>query len=299
LTTLPNNAVWLKQTTERVNHAIVNSLKSLNVQAGDLKEAMYYAATGGGKRIRPLLVYATASLVGKSLDQIPGIDQCAVAVELFHTYSLVHDDMPCMDDDDLRRGRATVHKVYNESTALLVGDALQTMAFGLIADSDLSADQKVKILSLLAKAGGLEGMAGGQAIDLASVGKPLERASLETMHRMKTGALLRSSVQMGGIAADLSNQDLAKLDQFGSTLGLLFQVVDDILDASSDSQTLGKTAGKDAAANKPTFVSLMGLASARSLSEALYEEAIACLSIWGENAQLLRSIADKVLHRDS
>lgn len=299
MTILPNNAVWLKQTSERVNHAIDNSLKGLNVQAGDLKEAMYYAATGGGKRIRPLLVYATASLVGKPLDQIPGIDQCAVAVELFHTYSLVHDDMPCMDDDDLRRGRATVHKVYDESTALLVGDALQTMAFGLIADSDLSADQKVKILSLLAKAGGLEGMAGGQAIDLASVGKPLERASLETMHRMKTGALLRSAIQMGGIAADLSNQELAKLDQFGSTLGLLFQVVDDILDASSDSQTLGKTAGKDAAANKPTFVSLMGLASARSLSEALNEEAIACLSIWGENAQLLKSIADKVLHRDS
>jgi farnesyl diphosphate synthase len=299
LTFLPNNAVWLKQSSERVDHAIIDSLKSLNVQAGDLKEAMHYAATGGGKRIRPLLVYATASLVGKPLDQIAGIDQCAVAVELFHTYSLVHDDMPCMDDDDIRRGRATVHKVYSESTALLVGDALQTMAFGLIADSALSAIQKVKILSLLAKAGGLEGMAGGQAIDLASVGKPLERASLETMHRMKTGALLRSSVQMGGIAADLSNQELAKLDQFGSALGLLFQVVDDILDASSDSQTLGKTAGKDAAANKPTFVSLMGLTSARRLSEELYEEAIACLSIWGENAQLLKSIAGKVLHRDS
>ena len=299
MTFLPNNAVWLKQSTERVDHAIIDSLKGLNVQAGDLKEAMHYAATGGGKRIRPLLVYATASLVGKPLDQIAGIDQCAVAVELFHTYSLVHDDMPCMDDDDIRRGRATVHKVYGESTALLVGDALQTMAFGLIADSALSAIQKVKILSLLAKAGGLEGMAGGQAIDLASVGKPLERASLETMHRMKTGALLRSSVQMGGIAADLSNQELAKLDQFGSTLGLLFQVVDDILDASSDSQTLGKTAGKDAAANKPTFVSLMGLTSARRLSEELYDEAIACLSIWGENAQLLKSIAGKVLHRDS
>lgn len=299
MTFLPNNAVWLKQSSERVDHAIIDSLKSLNVQAGDLKEAMHYAATGGGKRIRPLLVYATASLVGKPLDQIAGIDQCAVAVELFHTYSLVHDDMPCMDDDDIRRGRATVHKVYSESTALLVGDALQTMAFGLIADSALSAIQKVKILSLLAKAGGLEGMAGGQAIDLASVGKPLERASLETMHRMKTGALLRSSVQMGGIAADLSNQELAKLDQFGSTLGLLFQVVDDILDASSDSQTLGKTAGKDAAANKPTFVSLMGLTSARRLSEELYDEAIACLSIWGENAQLLKSIAGKVLHRDS
>lgn len=299
MTSVPNNAVWLKESSQRVDQAIADCFKNLDVRAGDLKEAMFYAATGGGKRIRPLLVYATAGLSGKTLDQTPGIDQCAVAVELFHTYSLVHDDMPCMDDDDLRRGRATVHKVYSESTALLVGDALQTMAFGLIVDSDLCADQKVKILSLLAKSGGLEGMAGGQAIDLASVGKPLERSDLETMHRMKTGALLRSSIQMGGIAADLSNKELVLLDQFGSTLGLLFQVVDDILDASSDSQTLGKTAGKDAAANKPTFVSLMGLTSARSLSEALYEEAIACLSIWGENAQLLRAIADKVLHRDS
>jgi farnesyl diphosphate synthase len=299
LTSVPNNAVWLKQSTDRVDQAITDSFKSLDVRAGGLKEAMLYAATGGGKRIRPLLVYATACLAGKALDQIPGIDDCAVAVELFHTYSLVHDDMPCMDDDDLRRGRATVHRVYNESTALLVGDALQTMAFGLIADSDLSAEHKVKILSLLAKSGGLEGMAGGQAIDLASVGKPLERTSLETMHRMKTGALLRSAVQMGGIAANLSNEELVRLDQFGSSLGLLFQVVDDILDASSDSQTLGKTAGMDAAANKPTFVSLMGLTAARSLSEELYEEAIACLTIWGENAQLLSSIADKVLRRDS
>ncbi|MBU3600373.1 polyprenyl synthetase family protein [Polynucleobacter sp. 30F-ANTBAC] len=260
---------------------------------------MIYAATGGGKRIRPLLVYATASLSGKPLDQIPGIDACAVAVELFHTYSLVHDDMPCMDDDDLRRGRATVHKVYNESTALLVGDALQSMAFSLIADSALNDRQKVTVISHLAQSGGLDGMAGGQAIDLESVGKPLSRDSLETMHRLKTGALLRSSVQMGGVVAELSQPDLLKLDEFASSLGLLFQVVDDILDASSDSQTLGKTAGKDAAANKPTFVSLMGLTDAKAFSEKLYDDAIASLSVWGENAQLLRLIAHKVQHRES
>lgn len=295
----PHNAAWLEQSTQRVDQAIADSFQHLALKAGGLKEAMIYAATGGGKRIRPLLVYATASLSGKPLDQIPGIDACAVAVELFHTYSLVHDDMPCMDDDDLRRGRATVHKVYNESTALLVGDALQSMAFSLIADSALNDRQKVTVISHLAQSGGLDGMAGGQAIDLESVGKPLSRDSLETMHRLKTGALLRSSVQMGGVVAELSQPDLLKLDEFASSLGLLFQVVDDILDASSDSQTLGKTAGKDAAANKPTFVSLMGLTDAKAFSEKLYDDAIASLSVWGENAQLLRLIAHKVQHRES
>lgn len=290
---------WLKASTERVDAAILESFKHLSVPAESLKEAMVYAATGGGKRIRPLLVYATASLTGRSLDEVPGIDACAVAMELFHTYSLVHDDMPCMDNDDLRRGRATVHKAYNESTALLVGDALQTMAFGLVANSSMSHQQKIRMMSNLAQAGGLEGMAGGQAIDLESVGKPLSRESLETMHRLKTGALLRSSVQMGGLAIDLSDADLLRLDQFASSLGLLFQVVDDILDATADSQTLGKTAGKDAAANKPTFVSLMGLNPAKELANKLHQEAIASLAIWGENAQLLRLIADKVLYRES
>ncbi len=292
-------AAWLKASAERVDAAILESFKHLSVPAQGLKEAMLYAATGGGKRIRPLLVYATASLTGRSLDDVPGIDACAVAVELFHTYSLVHDDMPCMDNDDLRRGRATVHKAYNEATALLVGDALQTMALGLIADSSMAASQKIRIISNFTRAGGLEGMAGGQAIDLESVGQPLTREALETMHRLKTGALLRSSVQMGGLAIDLSDEDLNRLDQFASSLGLLFQVVDDILDATADSQTLGKTAGKDAAANKPTFVSLMGLSAAKELAKNLHQEAIASLGIWGENAQLLRLIADKVLHRES
>jgi farnesyl diphosphate synthase len=292
-------AEWLKQSTQRVDAAITHSFKDMSVSAQGLKEAMVYAATGGGKRIRPLLMYATASLKGQTLDQVPAIDACAVALELFHTYSLVHDDMPSMDNDDLRRGRATVHKVYDEATALLVGDALQTMAFDLIAQSAMSDRQKVKAIAALAKAGGIEGMAGGQAIDLASVGKPLTKDSLENMHRLKTGALLRASVRMGGIAIELNEQELAQLDQFASSLGLLFQVVDDILDEVSDSQTLGKTAGKDAAANKPTFVSLMGLSGAQAFAKELHQEAIDSLSVWGDNAHLLKSIANKVLHREN
>ena len=290
---------WMVASAQRVDQAIETSFDDWNVSAQQLKDAMHYAATGGGKRIRPLLVYATAALSGKQLNDIPGIDDCAVALELFHTYSLVHDDLPSMDNDDLRRGRPTVHKAYDEATALLVGDALQSMAFGLIANSDLSESQKVRIISSLAISGGLAGMAGGQAIDLENVGKPLTKEALENMHRLKTGALLRTAVQMGGIAIDLNPQQLKSLDQYASALGLAFQVVDDILDATADSQTLGKTAGKDAAANKPTFVSLMNLDGAREFARKLHLEAIESLAVWGDNAYLLKAIADKVLYRQS
>ena len=290
---------WMATSAQRVDQAIETSFDDWNVSAQQLKDAMHYAATGGGKRIRPLLVYATAALSGKQLNEIPGIDDCAVALELFHTYSLVHDDLPCMDNDDLRRGRPTVHKAYDEATALLVGDALQSMAFGLIANSDSSESQKVRIISSLAISGGLAGMAGGQAIDLENVGKPLTKEALENMHRLKTGALLRTAVQMGGIAIDLNPQQLKSLDQYASALGLAFQVVDDILDATADSQTLGKTAGKDAAANKPTFVSLMNLDGAREFARKLHLEAIESLAVWGDNAYLLKAIADKVLYRQS
>lgn len=290
---------WMVASAQRVDQAIETSFDDWNVSAQQLKDAMHYAATGGGKRIRPLLVYATAALSGKQLNEIPGIDDCAVALELFHTYSLVHDDLPSMDNDDLRRGRPTVHKAYDEATALLVGDALQSMAFGLIANSDLSESQKVRIISSLATSGGLAGMAGGQAIDLENVGKPLTKEALENMHRLKTGALLRTAVQMGGIAIDLNPQQLKSLDQYASALGLAFQVVDDILDATADSQTLGKTAGKDAAANKPTFVSLMNLDGAREFARKLHLEAVESLAVWGDNAYLLKAIADKVLYRQS
>ena len=245
-----STSVWLQRSTERVDQAILRYFDDQVSVASDLKTAMHYAATGGGKRVRPLLTYATASLTGKELDQVAGIDACAVALELFHTYSLVHDDLPCMDNDDLRRGRPTVHKAFDEASALLVGDALQTMAFQLIAQSALKDAQKVQVITSLSMAGGMAGMAGGQAIDLASVGKQLTQNELEQMHRLKTGALLRTAVQIGAIAIDLNEQEKKSLDVFASALGLAFQVVDDVLDASSDSQTLGKTAGKDAAANR-------------------------------------------------
>lgn len=294
-----STSVWLQRSTERVDQAILRYFDDQVSVASDLKTAMHYAATGGGKRVRPLLTYATASLTGKELDQVAGIDACAVALELFHTYSLVHDDLPCMDNDDLRRGRPTVHKAFDEASALLVGDALQTMAFQLIAQSALKDAQKVQVITSLSMAGGMAGMAGGQAIDLASVGKQLTQNELEQMHRLKTGALLRTAVQIGAIAIDLNEQEKKSLDVFASALGLAFQVVDDVLDASSDSQTLGKTAGKDAAANKPTFVSLMGLDGAREFARQLHQEALDSLSVWGDNADLLRAIASKVVSRDS
>ena len=294
-----STSVWLQRSTERVDQAILKSFDEQVSAASGLKTAMHYAATGGGKRVRPLLIYATASLTGKELDQVPGVDACAVAVELFHTYSLVHDDLPCMDNDDLRRGRPTVHKAFDEASALLVGDALQTMAFQLIAQSALNDAQKVQVITSLSMAGGMAGMAGGQAIDLASVGKQLKQNELEQMHRLKTGALLRTAVQIGAIAVNLNEQEKKSLDVFASSLGLAFQVVDDVLDASSDSQTLGKTAGKDAAANKPTFVSLMGLDGARDFAGKLHQEALDSLSIWGDNADLLRAIASKVVNREN
>jgi farnesyl diphosphate synthase len=294
-----STSVWLQRSTERVDQAILKSFDDQVSAASVLKTAMHYAATGGGKRVRPLLIYATASLTGKELDQVPGVDACAVAVELFHTYSLVHDDLPCMDNDDLRRGRPTVHKAFDEASALLVGDALQTMAFQLIAQSALNDAQKVQVITSLSTAGGMAGMAGGQAIDLASVGKQLTQNELELMHRLKTGALLRTAVQIGAIAVNFNEQEKKSLDIFASALGLAFQVVDDVLDASSDSQTLGKTAGKDAAANKPTFVSLMGLDGAREFARQLHQEALDSLGIWGDNAELLRAIASKVVNREN
>lgn len=297
LDTVTNN--WLEHSAKRIEVSLEASFDHLNEPAERLQEAMRYAVMGGGKRIRPLLVYAAASLKGQTLDQIPGIDASAVAVELFHTYSLVHDDLPTMDNDDLRRGRATVHKAYDEATALLVGDALQTMAFELLACSDLTDHQKVTTIQLLAKAGGLAGMAGGQAIDLESVGTSLSQPMLERMHRLKTGALLRACLGIGGVAINLEASELKQLDQYASALGLAFQVVDDILDASSDSRTLGKTAGKDAAADKPTFVSLMGLDAARDFAKQLHQESIDSLHIWGDNASLLKALANKVLYRQN
>jgi farnesyl diphosphate synthase len=248
---------WITTHSEKCESALDRLLDSAQMNPQRLHEAMRYAAQGGGKRIRPLLVYAAGQLGDQTSSET--LDAAAVAIECIHAYSLVHDDLPCMDDDDLRRGRPTVHKAFDEATALLVGDALQTRAFEILANATAPAEMRIKMIAALAAASGSRGMAGGQAIDLESVGKKLDLAGLQQMHAMKTGALLSCAVELGGIEANLNGAQLAQLQQYSKALGLAFQIVDDVLDATADSQTLGKTAGKDAAANKPTYVTLMGL----------------------------------------
>ena len=264
---------WVRALGRRTELALESLLDASNTNPARLHEAMRYAAQGGGKRIRPLLVYAAGEL-SDDVNQ-NALDAAAVAIECIHAYSLVHDDLPCMDDDDLRRGRPTVHKAFDEATALLVGDALQTRAFEILANAQCDADTRLAMISALASASGSRGMAGGQAIDLESVGKKLDLAGLKQMHAMKTGALLSCSVQMGGIAAKLIPTQMQHLNNYSEALGLAFQIVDDVLDATADSQTLGKTAGKDAANDKPTYVTLMGLDYAKKAAQDLQETAIA------------------------
>ena len=285
---------WLSSRSERIETALGGLLDSANTTPKRLHEAMRYAAQGGGKRIRPLLVYASGSL-GDA--QVEVLDAAAVAIECIHAYSLVHDDLPCMDDDDLRRGRPTVHKAYDEATALLVGDALQTRAFEVLANTKCDADIRLRMISALAAASGSRGMAGGQAIDLESVGKKLDLAGLKQMHAMKTGALLSCAVELGGIASHLSSAQMVQLQNYSVALGLAFQIVDDVLDATADSQTLGNTAGKDAAANKPTYVTLMGLDYAQQQAKELQEAAIASLDIFGVKADALKDLALLVVNR--
>ena len=286
---------WVRAHGQRTESALDNLLDAANTDPARLHEAMRYAAQGGGKRIRPLLVYAAGAL-GDDANQ-SALDAAAVAIECIHAYSLVHDDLPCMDDDDLRRGRPTVHKAYDEATALLVGDALQTRAFEVLATAQCDADTRLAMISALASASGSRGMAGGQAIDLDSVGKKLDLAGLKQMHAMKTGALLSCSVQMGGIVAKLISTQMQHLQNYAQALGLAFQIVDDVLDATSDSQTLGKTAGKDAANDKPTYVTLMGLDYAQKAAKDLQETAIASLESFGPKAQALKDLALLVVNR--
>jgi farnesyl diphosphate synthase len=259
---------------------------------------MRYALLGGGKRVRPLLVYAAGALSGAD----PAVlSRAASAVEMIHAYSLVHDDMPCMDDDELRRGKPTVHVAYDEATALLVGDALQSQAFLVLSEAvsaTLPPARLVAMLRLLAQASGSAGMCGGQAIDLDSVGLSLTLEQLERMHQLKTGALLRASVVLGALAGrDLSEAEMTSLNDYARAIGLAFQVVDDVLDATADSATLGKTAGKDAADNKPTYVSILGLEPSRALAEKLRDDAHAALAPFGEEALRLRELADLIVQR--
>ena len=262
-----------------------------------LGEAMRYAVLDGGKRLRPLLVMAACEAVkGDSQTAL----RPACAVELIHAYSLVHDDMPCMDNDVLRRGKPTVHVQFGEAQALLAGDALQALAFELLTPDDASVDagMQARLCRLLAQAAGYQGMAGGQAIDLASVGLPLNSAQLHEMHRLKTGALLQASVMMGAACGSASPAALDALRGYGAAIGLAFQVVDDILDVTADAATLGKTAGKDAAQDKPTFVSLMGLEASRCYAQELLAKALYSLQASQlENTHALRALADMLVNR--
>ena len=264
-----------------------------------LGEAMRYAVLDGGKRLRPLLVLAAAEAVHGNADAAL---RAGCAVELIHAYSLVHDDMPCMDNDILRRGKPTVHVQFGEATALLAGDALQALAFELLAPEGVGVPERTQasLCRLLARAAGHAGMAGGQAIDLAAVGQALAESELRNMHRLKTGALLQASVMMGAACGEPSAHAAAGLQTYGAALGLAFQVVDDILDVTADSATLGKTAGKDAAQDKPTYVSLLGLERARAYARELLEQARTALATTGlADTRALLALAVMTVDREN
>ena len=262
-----------------------------------LLTAVDYALAAGGKRVRPTLVYRAARAVGG--DAQPSLRYAAIAMELVHTYSLIHDDLPAMDDDDLRRGQATLHRAFDEATAILVGDGMQVLAFTLLAEApDLNPARRLSMLQRLAGASGFNGMVGGQFIDVAATGKALNLQQLRAMHEMKTGALIRAALALGAHCAGADDTQLAALDGYGRQVGLAFQVVDDILDVESDSATLGKTQGKDAAANKSTYVSLLGVEGARNEAQRLLQGALDALQPLGGDADDLRSLARYIVERD-
>ncbi|MDR3214124.1 MAG: polyprenyl synthetase family protein [Azoarcus sp.] len=288
---------WSTYIQQRTETALQAVLPAADLVPDRLHEAMRYAVLGGGKRVRALLVHASGGLTHARPEQL---DRAACAVELIHAYSLVHDDMPCMDDDKLRRGKPTVHVEYDEATALLVGDALQTLAFQVLAESPVSATAagQLEAIRLLAVAAGSHGMAGGQAMDIAATGHEMTREELELMHLRKTGALIRAAILIGGQAGEgVNDERRRRLDHYAKRIGLLYQVVDDILDAGADTATLGKTAGKDAAHDKPTYVSLLGLTDARRFTEELLAEARAPLAPLGERGVRLAELADFIAHR--
>lgn len=288
---------WMTAIQQRTEVTLSACLPRVQTTPGPLHEAMRYATLEGGKRVRPLLVSAAGALTGAQPDALLRI---GAAVEMIHAYSLVHDDMPCMDNDVLRRGKPTCHVAYGEANALLVGDALQTLAFEVLSAPlpGIDAARQLHMVQLLARAAGHAGMAGGQAIDLASVGQSLTLPELEYMHLLKTGALIRASVLLGAHAgAALAAAEEEQLDRFAKCMGLAFQVVDDVLDCEADTRTLGKTAGKDAANDKPTYVSLMGFSEAKRLARDLRDEAFAALDGFGASAQRLKDLADYIVAR--
>lgn len=288
----------IKNYQARVKQALEKRLPRSDIHPGRLHQAMRYAVLGGGKRIRPILAYATGEAVGVTPELLDGP---ASAVEMIHAYSLIHDDLPAMDNDDLRRGRPTCHKAFDEATAILAGDALQALAFHILAqDPEMlqTPEIRLQLIETLAQAAGSRGMVGGQAIDLASIGKELNLAEMEDMHIHKTGALIRASVLMGARSrADIAAEHLERLDHYGKCIGLAFQIRDDILDVTTDTQTLGKTQGADIALNKPTYPALLGLDGSRNRAKNLCEDALDSLSNFGPQANLLRWIALYIIER--
>jgi farnesyl diphosphate synthase len=284
---------------QRVEQALDRTLPPSTTLPTRLHEAMRYATLSGGKRIRPLLVYATGQALDVAWERL---DIPACAVELIHAYSLVHDDLPAMDDDDLRRNKPTCHRAYDEATAILVGDALQSLAFkSLCYDPQMQANARTRLdmVETLARASGSRGMAGGQAIDLDAVGRELNLAELENLHIHKTGALIRASVRLGALLDENDDKEfIQRLDHYAKCIGLAFQIHDDILDIEGDTETLGKTKGKDMAQDKPTYPSLLGLAGSKEKAEELIEEALQSLDVLNSDADPLRWIGDYIIARN-
>lgn len=295
--------VQLQQTYhERVNQALTRLIDPLPFQSSPLVNAMHYGALLGGKRLRPFLVYATGEMLNADA---ASLDAPAAATECIHAYSLIHDDLPAMDDDALRRGQPTCHIRYGEDTAILAGDALQTLAFSILADEPMpgvSAATRVRMISELAQASGVAGMCGGQALDLAAEGRQIDLAQLEQIHRHKTGALIRLAVRLGALAAgEPARLALPLLDTYADAIGLAFQVQDDILDVTGDTAVLGKTQGADQALGKSTYPALLGLEGARAKAQALYQEALGALEILagqGYDTSVLQALASFIIERD-
>jgi farnesyl diphosphate synthase len=302
LSTLVSFSDWVSRQQDRLEAALSEWVPA--AAPADLGTAMRYAVLDGGKRLRPLLVLASRQAVSGGVADA-AMDEAALraacAIELIHAYSLVHDDMPCMDNDVLRRGKPTVHVRFGQAQALLAGDALQALAFEVLTPEGgvVPDDLQGRLCRIVARAAGHDGMAGGQAIDLASVGSRLDEAGLRRMHQLKTGALLLASVRLGAACGRASSQALACLDRYGHALGIAFQVIDDVLDVTADSATLGKTAGKDAANDKPTYVSLLGLTRSRQYADELLQEALDGLAQSGlTHTQLLADLAWQVVGRN-
>jgi len=287
----------MQQYQARVNQRLEQYITPSPI-ANQLNEAMAYGALLGGKRVRPFLVYAVGTMLNTPLTTL---DPIASAIECIHAYSLIHDDLPAMDDDNLRRGNPTCHIKYDDATAILAGDALQTLAFDILSDeiAGLTPHAQLKIINTLAKASGDKGMCAGQALDLAAENKHISLTELETIHNAKTGALILAAVQMGALTkAEISPESFALLTQFATAIGLAFQVQDDILDITSDTATLGKPQGSDQALNKSTYPALLGLQGAQEKAQSLYQEALQALAQLPYNTQLLESFAHYIIKRD-